>query len=267
MIRRLPVTIVLALVALLAISALSIAQDSTADELPDAGAALLPGRYVVSAVGPTIEFRVGDGWQVGPVVDGPIVILERTDVPGAVLTITRFEGDVFIDSCDPSSLTTVEATVARLVEVIGGNPRLNAAPPSPADVDDRLGITLDVATPAIGDCAVRDLLLWIVPAMEKGEFVQVANQQSRFIMVDVDGDIVVIAIETFPGVPFGSMLDASMDLVGSMRFEAATSVATPEPTPETTEIPAATEAPGPPPESTPVVDRTPTPMATDAPDA
>ena len=45
--------------------------------------------------------------------------------------------------------------------------------------------------------------------MEDGEFVQVGGQQSRFVIIDVEGDVIVIAIESFPGVPFGGLLEKS----------------------------------------------------------
>ena len=77
-------------------------------------------------------------------------------------------------------------------------------------------------------------------------FVQVADQQARFIALDVDGDVIVIAIEAFPGVPFGGFLEASMDVVQSMRFGPAvpseTSTASPVESPST----AASPLPSPP---------------------
>ena len=194
-------------------------QDAIAEPLPKAGTELPAGRYTSSVVGPRIEFRVDDGWLVGPSGNGPIFTLERSDQPGTVLSITRFDGDVFLDSCDPSSLTVVEATVPRLIEVIGGNPYLNPGPPAPADVDGFLGLSMDVATPAYEECDLPFLLLWALPIEKGGEFVQVADQQSRFLAVDVEGDVIVIAIESFPGVPFGGLLEASLELVDSMRIE------------------------------------------------
>ncbi len=185
-------------------------QDANAEPLPEPGTELPAGRYASSVVGPRIEFRVDDGWLVGPSGDGPIFTLERTDEPGTVLSVTRFDGDVFLDSCDPSSLTSVETTVPRLMEVIGGNPYLNPGPPSPLDVDGFSGLWMDVATPAYEECDLPWLLIWALPIAEGGEFVQVADQQSRFLAVDVDGDVIVIAIESFPGVPFGGLLEASL---------------------------------------------------------
>ena len=185
---------------------------------PAAGTLLEPGRYFSDAVGPALDFRVDDGWVVGAVPEGPIFVLERTDQPGTVLTVTRFDGAVFVESCDSTSLTNVETTVPRLIEIIAGNPYLNPAPPEVTEVDSYLGLSLDVATPQFEDCALPYLLLWALP-MEDGPFVQVGGQQSRFVALDVDGDVLVIAIESFPGVPFGSLLDHAMDIVDSMRIE------------------------------------------------
>lgn len=227
-------TSVLWLLLLLGLPVSALAQAPEAEPLPEIGTALEPGRYVSDAVGPRIDFRVDDGWLVGRTASGPIFTLERTDQPGTVLSITRFDGDAFLDSCDSTSLSRVEPTVPRLVEIIAGNPYLNPGPPAIIEVDGHQGLRLDVATPAYGECSLPYLLIWALPIAQGGEFVQVADQQSRFIVLDVDGDVIVIAIESFPGVPFGGLLDASMELVDSMRIEPGEYVppATPGPTAE-----------------------------------
>jgi hypothetical protein len=195
------------------------AQETGAEPFPEPGTELRAGRYSSSVVGPRIDLRVGEGWLVGPSGDGPIFTLELRDEPGTVLSVTRFDGDVFLDSCDPSSMTTVEASVPRLLEVIAGNPYLNASVPRPVEVDGFAGVSLDVATPAYEECGLPWLLIWALPIGDGGEFVQVADQQSRFILLDVDGDVIVVAIESFPGVPFGGLLEASLEVVDSMRLE------------------------------------------------
>ena len=222
--------------ALLMLPVATVAQDAAADELPAPGTLLEPGRYRSSAAGPSIEFRVEEGWiSTGP-TDGPVFTLGRAGQPGTVLTVTRFDGVAFVESCDPTSMTDVDVSVSRLIEIIAGNPFLNPAPPELADIDGNLGLRLDVATPELEDCALPYLLLWALP-MQDGEFVQVAGQQSRFIVVDVDGDVIVIAIESLPGVPFGSLLDASMQIVDSMRITPADDEA-PSPHPAGSEPPA-----------------------------
>lgn len=208
----------LAVLLALALPAAAPAQDAAAEPFPAPGTQLAAGRYVSAAVGPRIDLRVDDGWTVGPPAEGPIFTLERTGQPGAVLTVTRFDGDVFLDSCDPSSQVVVEATVSRLAEVIAGNPFVNPAPPVATEVDGYGGLMLDVATPAYTECRLPYLLIWALPIGDGGEFVQVADQQSRFVILDVGGDVIVVAIESFPGVPFGGLLDASMDLIESMRI-------------------------------------------------
>ena len=99
------------------------------------------------------------------------------------------------------------------------------------------------------------MLVWAIPVGEGGEFVQMADQQSRFLLIDVDGDVVVIAIETFPGVPFGGFLEAAMDLVESMNIEPGEYIPpeqTSEPEPEPTSAPSAMPSPSPAP--SPAVD-------------
>ena len=57
--------------------------------------------------------------------------------------------------------------------------------------------------------------------MKDGEFVQVPGQESRFVVVDVGADTIVIAIEALPGTPFEPFALAAMELVRSMTFEPA----------------------------------------------
>lgn len=229
----------LAILAVLTTPAAVPGQDAGAEPLPGPGTQLAAGRYASAAVGPLIDFRADDGWTVGPPATGPIFTLERTDQPGAVLTVTRFDGDVFLDSCDPSSLAVVEATVGRLAEVIAGHPFLNPGPPAGIDVDGFRGISLDVATPAYTECRLPYLLIWALPIGDGGEFVQVADQQARFLIIDVEDTVVVVAIEAMPGVPFGGFLEASMALVDSMRIEPDGSL--PPALPDPTAAPSAAE--------------------------
>ena len=242
-------------VATLVMPVAALAQGAEAEPLPEPGTALEPGRYVSSAVGPSIAFRAEAGWIVGPSGNGPIFTLERAEQPGTVLSVTRFDGDVFLDSCDPSSLTVVEATVPRLLEVIGGNPYLNPGPPAQTAVDGYEGLWMDVATPAYEECDLPWLLLWALPMAEGGEFVQVADQQSRFIVLDVDGDVIVVAIESFPGVPFGGLLEASLELVDSMRIEPGEYV---PPEPSASPIPGPSDEPA---AASPAVEPSPSPAA------
>ena len=237
----------LALVAALLAPNAAAAQDTAPDPLPEQGTILEPGRYVSANVGPVVDFRADSGWVVGPSGNGPIFTLEYLAAPGTVLSVTRFDGETFLDSCDPTSMSIVEASVARLSEIIGGNPFLNAGPPDVIEIDGHSGLYFDVGVPAYdpADCSLPYLLLWAIPIGEGGEFVQLADQQSRFIVLDVDGDVIVIAIESFPGVPYGGFLEAAMELVETMDIQPGEYVplpppagpdpsASPSPTPEPT---------------------------------
>jgi len=201
----------------LSLTPAALAQDGAA--LPATGETLGEGRYSTDIVGPTISFDGGEGWLVGPTGPGPIFTLLREDEPGTVVSVTRFDGAVFIDSCDPTSLSEVEPSASRLMAVIGGNPYLNPAAPVRIEVDGREAWQLDVATPEYTECRLEFLLLFALPIAEGGEFVQVADQQSRFIAVDIADTVVVVAIESLPGVPFGELLEASLELVASMSIE------------------------------------------------
>lgn len=248
--RRSARTMALGLLLALSVPAAGAAQDAAADPLPEAGTELELGRYVSSLVGPTIDFRADEDWIVGLSGDGPIFTLEYLPAPGAVLSVTRFDGETFLDSCDPSSMTLVESTVPRLTEIIAGNPYLNAGPVEAVSVDGYEGLQVDVGVPSYDptECALPYVLVWAIPVGEGGEFVQMADQQSRFLLLDVDGDVVVIAIETFPGVPFGGFLEAAMDLVESMNIEPGEYIPpepTSEPEPEPTSAPSVMPSPSP----------------------
>jgi hypothetical protein len=243
--------LLITIAATLLLPAAAVAQDGAADPLPEPGTILEPGRYTSSMVGPSIDFRVGEGWLAGPSGGGPIFTLEHIDTPGGVLSVTRFDGETFLDSCDPSSMTVVEPSIGRLGEIIGGNPYLNPGPPSVIEVDGYTGLVLDVGVPTYTECRLQWVLIWALPIGDGGEFVQMANQQSRFVLLDVDGDVIVVAIESFPGVPFGGFLESSMELVDSMRIEPGEYMP-PEPTPsaEPSEDPEP-ESPSPSPEASP----------------
>ena len=207
-----------ALASLLLLPAVVSAQDTRADVLPDTGTILDSGRYASDFVGPTIEFEADEAWIVGPSGDGPIFTLEYIGAPGSVMSFTRFDGETFLDSCDPTSMTIVQPSVTRLAEIIAGNPYLNPGRPVVTEVDGFAGLQLDIGVPAYEECRLPYVLIWAIPVGEGGEFVQMANQQSRFVVLDVEGDVIVIAIETFPGVPFGGFLDAASELVESVRI-------------------------------------------------
>ena len=245
----------LALAALglaLLLPAVAIAQDTKADPLPEPRTELAPGRYLSSVVGPTLDFRVGDGWVAGP-SGGPIFTLEYADAPGAVLSVTRFDGDTFLDSCDPTSLTVVDPSAERLAEIIAGNPFVAAGPIESIEVDGFEGRWFDVGVPTYdpSECALPYLLLWAIPIGDGGEFVQVPNQQSRFVILDVDGDTIVVAIESFPGVPFGAFLEDSMELVRSLRITPGEYIPPPTENPSPAVSPAAPDASSPRPDDPP----------------
>ncbi|CAN5600170.1 hypothetical protein BH24CHL9_BH24CHL9_09610 [soil metagenome] len=196
------------------------AQDDDSQELPAAGGPLEPGRYRAAVVGPGLSFEVGDSWRLVAPLDGPIVVLERVDIPGGVLTITRFDGDTFADSCDPTSLTWVEPSAERLIDIIAGDPRLSAGEPAAIEVGGFPAISLEVLTPPLERCGVPYLLIWALP-FQGGEFIQLPGQQARFIVLAVGPDVLVVAIETFIEEPFGFFASAAMEIVASLRIDEA----------------------------------------------
>jgi hypothetical protein len=197
--------------------------DATASDAPQIGPIdLEPGRHSWTELGTGFSLDFDEGWTVSPPLDGPIVTFERADMPGGVLTLTRFDGDTYADPCDPSSLTWVEPSAERIIEIIGGNPFLEADSPAPIELGGYSGRSVDVTTPpyTAEECRLALLLIWAIP-MEEGEFVQLAGQAARFIALDIGRDVVVIAIETLPGAPFEPFAERSMELLRSLAFEPA----------------------------------------------
>ena len=223
----------LAALLVMAVALPGAAQEADADPFPSLARRSSPAATRARSSGPPSTSTSGTAGSWDRPGSGPIFTLERADQPGTVLSVTRFDGEVFLDSCDSTSLSSVEASVPRLIEVIAGNPYLNPGPATPVEVDGYAGSSMDAATPAYDECDLPWLLLWALPVEEGGEFVQVADQQSRFIAVDVEGDVVVIAIESFPGVPFGGLLEASLELVDSMRITPLGPAPRPEASPDT----------------------------------
>jgi hypothetical protein len=206
--------------ALLLTSAAALAADEPALPLPGEATDLAPGRYSSTVVGPAITLTLGEGWRTGATLGGPLLVLERADTPGAVLTITRFDGDTYTDSCDPTSLTRVDPSAERLVAIIAGDPSLRALPARATRLGGHEGRTLDVAVLPEIACDLPFLLLWALD-MKDGEFVQVPGQQSRFIAADVGNDVLVVAMEAFPGVPYGSFLETAMAVLDDLEVVAA----------------------------------------------
>jgi hypothetical protein len=205
----------------LTLGAAALAQDAIPPAAAGSPTVLAPGRQTSDVLGPVVSFTVGEGWWALPVLEGPILTYERVDTPGGVLTLTRFDGAVFTESCDSTSLTMVEPTAARLIEVIAGSPWLEVqAGVVEGEVGGLAAHSLDVVTPQLApdECSLPYLLIWAID-MEDGQFVQVPGQASRFIGVDVGPDTLVIAIETLPGVPFEAFASEAMRLVSTMSFE------------------------------------------------
>ena len=183
---------------------------------------LEPGRHSWTELGIGVSLDFGEGWSVAAPLDGPIVTFEREDMPGGVITLTRFDGDTYADSCDASSLTWVEPSAERLIEIIGGNPFLAADTPEPIELGGSTGRSIDVSTPpwTPDECRLALLLIWAIP-MKDGEFVQIPGQAARFIALEVGTDTLVIAIETLPGMAFEPFALEAMELVRSIAFEPA----------------------------------------------
>jgi hypothetical protein len=206
--------------ALLATGAIGEVAAQSPDPGPSAATSAPIGERTSDVLGPTISLELGEGWIERDPIDGPILTFERADMPGGVLTITRFDGDAYADSCDPTSLTSVEPSAARIIEVIAGNPWLDTQEPEPVEIGGLPGLSIDLVAPPFEptECSLPLLLLWAIP-MEDGEFVQLGGQASRFLAVDVGPDTIVVAIETLPGIAFEPFAIEAMEVVGTLTFE------------------------------------------------
>jgi hypothetical protein len=191
--------------------------------LPEEGGLLEPGTYGSWALGPLVTFTVPDGWATRA-ADVPGLGWEVFQLVGgapAALSMTPFTGEVFQDPCLTTSDDTLEidATPEGLLGELAANPNLVTGEPSEVEVAGFPGLQLDVATQELMVCDPPVTALWSIPG--RGLYMLETGQEARFIALDVDDQVLVLSIESFPGADFDTFLENAQAVVDTIEIDTA----------------------------------------------
>jgi hypothetical protein len=189
--------------------------------LPETGGPLEPGTYGSWALGPLVRFTVDDQWAArGPDLSGLGWEVARLVGRGvAALSMTPFTGEVFADPCLATSDETIQIdpTPEGLVGELAANPSLFAGEPTEIEVAGYPGLQVDVATQQPMACESMVTVLWSIP--DRGLFMLQDGQEARFMPIDVDGQVLVLVAETFPGADFDAFLDAATEVIETIEID------------------------------------------------
>ncbi len=218
--------------ALFAVSTLgAAAQDDDAIRLGQSPGPLAPGTYSDDSLGPLVRFSVGDGWEMSgePLVDIGFE-LASTDDFGAIMTITQFDGTVLAEPTDangcpsfPDQTVSGEASVDAFVENLAGNPLLTTDDPVEVEIAGYRGLQADVTATVPAGCDLGAVFLWSLPETSMR---MSGGGQARFIALDVDGEVVVMFIESFtPEADYPAFLDKAMAVVETLAITPSSTAA------------------------------------------
>jgi hypothetical protein len=194
--------------------------------LPAEGGPLEAGTYGSYSVGPAITFTVDEGWIALPdIPDLGWGLLRLPAAAPAVLSFTVFDGTVPADPCSAQSEDSIAigATPEALFEDFAANPNLVTSAPEPIELAGHTGLVMDVATLDLMTCEPPVVVLWSVGL--EGGFVLEAGEEARFIALDVDGRIVIVSMETYPGADLDAFIEDSQPVIDSVTFGPAASPA------------------------------------------
>jgi len=116
-------------------------------------------------------------------------------------TITlRSGGDVYRDPCQHAgNPPTVGPTVKDFTTALAAQKATEATAPVPVEVDGHAGLYVELSVPAafsIGGCRDQELIVWREPG---GETTGIDHEyMSRYWVLDVDGQRVVLVVNTHP---------------------------------------------------------------------
>jgi hypothetical protein len=164
---------------------------------------LEPGRYalVEGPSDPEVILTVPDGWSGG----GGWVISKYGSVPprGMAIAVWRV-GNVYADGCEwRGSLIAppIGPTVDDLATALAGLEDRDVTSPTDVVIDGHAGKRLEMTIPAdidFADCDLGEFRTWISP--DGGvRYHQGPGEHSRILILDVDGERILIFGRTFPG--------------------------------------------------------------------
>lgn len=187
--------------------------------LPAAGGPVDPGTYEDWSLGMTLTFTLGDGWAVTPVDAGYGLALLRRDQPEiAIVTFSTFEGQVYRDPCLAAGddVLEIDPTAAGLAAELMANPSLITSTPEEVTVAGLPALRVEVGTQQPMLCEPPTTSLWAIPP--SGAFFLEDGEQASFTMVDVEGTVLVIAVEAWPGADYEALSAAADELVATLTI-------------------------------------------------
>lgn len=187
---------------------------------PDLCAGVLsPGEYTTDSFGPTVSFTVGEGWRAGQDLEEVGFFLEREDAGGHhALTVTHFDGEVFVEACSPEPTEDIARSAEVFVEWLRHREGIEAEEPTETQLGGHPAVQVDLTTSLPEGCTAPEWIwLWVLPQV--GDFHFNDDEQARVIAADVGETTAVVVIEALPGVDYDAFLETSMDVVESIAIE------------------------------------------------
>jgi hypothetical protein len=185
------------------------------------------GTYVDTSTGPSVVFTVGDGWEMsGEPLEEVGTELQPGDMP-AWITLTTFDGAVFASPCLPfekfdaldDDAVAIDHTADAFISHLASHPLLTTSEPEPLVVAGFDAISIDISE-VTSTCAEPEwALLWALPGVQ--EFHLTAGERARFIALDVEGEVVVLAFEALPDTDLDVFLDLATGLVDTLEITPA----------------------------------------------
>jgi hypothetical protein len=198
----------------------SVAPVLRAGTLPTEGGAVEPGTYSDWSLGPTLTFTVGPGWGVTPADAGFGLALVRADQPAiAVLTISTFAGDVFVDPCLAAGEETmrIDPTPEGLIAELAANPSLLVGPPAETELAGLPALVVEVGIQMPMACEPPVTWIWATPP--SGGFVLEGGEEARFTLAALDAQTVLVAsAEAWPGADLGELVAATDALLATLEI-------------------------------------------------
>jgi hypothetical protein len=196
---------------------------STAKELPEQGGPMPAGRYATERFEPAFAFEVGEGW--GLILPEMPEAVGLGTAPDEGLTFHRPRGVAF----DPNKPRVMEE-----VEVPSGadgwaswfaeHPHLDASEPEPVTVGGVSGVQVDIEpssvpkdySPECGDLAP---CIPLYPFGEVDVMASYLGYRDRFVVLEVDGDVVIIDVAA-PTDRFEGLARSAGEVLDSVEWEA-----------------------------------------------
>ena len=194
--------------ASLLLTSSSVVAKPEAEPITEDTAELTAGTWSNASSGANIEFTVEDGWYMdGPPLEDVGVALAHAGYDGAYLAITNFLGRIFADPCataenaseffEGTNTVSIEPTAQSFADYLDAHPYVTVSAMTPVEIGGYSGVQVDMRSSVPAECEPPRAWLWVLPVV--GDFHLDDAEDARFIALDVDGHVTVIAAEAFTG--------------------------------------------------------------------